>query len=689
MELREIKGVGDKIIENLNKLGIFSINGLMDFTPKCYWDMTRLASTEDVVEGNYILLSGVADNVSGLLNVRRGLNFFRCKFKTDDGKYFKAVWFNSPYIRKNLKSGEEYVVWGKVNKVEGSPELVNPSFELKSEGKRLMGVVPIYRTQGLIKQQTFRNIVDKAIEQFEIDSVLNLNESITEEIRTRLEEISDKDNKDKFLDNIDLKQAYIYAHKPQSVAQGYVGKSRIMKEELISSLIAYKVNKEGENLNSNHIYNMDKTVINEAINNLPYTLTYSQKKALDEIINSFRSNRKTNRMLQGDVGSGKTVVAFLAMLYAVKCGYQCAMMAPTEILTKQHYNNCVEMMSKLGINVGILTGSTKTAERREILAKLSSGEIDILLGTQSVINDAVVFKNLSFIVIDELHRFGVRQKSKLEDKTYGVDVLIMSATPIPRTLALVAFGDLQISYLESRKNEQTAVKTYIIGDEKLSGLYGFIRDRVALGEQAYIICPRVEDSEGIEMFSAKQLYNNIKSTHLADIGVGLVYGGMKDSAKDKVMQEFYNNEISVLIATTVIEVGIDSPRASVIAVLNSDNFGLATLHQLRGRVGRRDGLVAYCFLHSPNGDNERLNALKTYSDGADVAEIDGQIRGYGDFLGVRQSGGGDINQLKVTKESLMYCKTVADVLLEKDRQNILNIPKVQKLILETKNVSLS
>lgn len=689
MELRELKGVGDKIVENLNKLGIFTLNDLMDYTPKCYWDMTRVASTEDAVVGNFILLSGIADNVSGLLNVRRGLNFFRCKFKTADGKFFKAVWFNSPYIRKNVKSGEEYVVWGKVNKIDGSPELVNPSFELKSEAKRLMGVVSIYRTQGLIKQQTFRNIIDKAIEHFEIQSVLNLKQDIFEEISNRLDKTDEFENQQKFLENLDLKEAYLYAHKPESVKQGYVGKARIMKEELISSLIAYKINKEGENLNSCHDYYMDKTVIDQAIKNLPYTLTNSQKTALNEIIDSFKSGEKTNRMLQGDVGSGKTVVAFLAMLYAVKCGYQCAMMAPTEILTKQHYNNCVEMMEKLGVNVGLLTGSTKTAERRQILAKLRSGEIDILLGTQSVINDAVVFKNLSFIVIDELHRFGVRQKSKLEDKTYGVDVLIMSATPIPRTLALVAFGDLKISYLESRKNEQNRVKTYIIGDEKLDGLYGFIRDRVALGEQAYIICPRVEDSEGVEMFSAKQLYNEIKSNQLANIGVGLVYGGMKEEAKDKVMQDFYNNNISVLIATTVIEVGIDSPRASVIAVLNSDNFGLATLHQLRGRVGRRDGLSAYCFLHSANGDNERLNALKNYSDGADVAEIDGQIRGYGDFLGVRQSGGGDINQLKVTKQSLMFCKTVADVLLEKDRKNILEIPKVKKLILETKNVSLS
>jgi len=327
-------------------------------------------------------------------------------------------------------------------------------------------------------------------------------------------------------------------------------------------------------------------------------LSASQSVALQEIIDDMMRCDKMNRMLSGDVGSGKTVVALLSALYAIKCGYQTAIMAPTEILAKQHYKTAQSVFAEEGLSVRLLTGESSAADKRSIYKDAADGKIDLLIGTHAVVSDKIKFKDLGLIVIDELQRFGVRHKSALENKAKSVDVLVMSATPIPRAIALTELGDLTLSSLQPRGDFSKRITTKVVRDSDLDKIYMFIKEIVGRGEQAYIVCPLVEDSEGLERISVKKLYASLVADKLRGVNIGLVYSGMKDAIKNKVMTDFYDGNISVLVATTVIEVGIDCPNATAMIILNADCFGLSTLHQLRGRVGRREGQTAYCFLHT-------------------------------------------------------------------------------------------
>ncbi len=461
-----------------------------------------------------------------------------------------------------------------------------------------------------------------------------------------------------------LDGAFRIVHEPLDMKECNAARKRIAIEELVYQIIAYRVVKNNGANKKPHPYLEEFSSIEEEIKNLPYTLTPSQDKAIREIVDDLKRDKHTNRMLMGDVGSGKTVIALLSCLFAKKCGKQSSIMAPTEILARQHYKTALSLFSDK-MSVALLTASTPTAEKKDIITRLQNGQIDLVVGTHAVLNDKVKFDNLGLIVIDELHRFGVRQKSKLEDKAVGVDVIVMSATPIPRALALSVYGDLDISSLQPREGTGDNITTFVMGDDKLKGLYKFINERVSFGEQAYIVCPLVEDSEGLEVFSAKMLYKQLVKKELAELNVGLIYGSMKDKDKSEIMSRFYAGDIDVLVATSVIEVGIDSQRASVMAVLNSDRFGLAALHQLRGRVGRNPQIKSYCFLHtSKEEENLRLDALRDNKDGLKIAEIDADMRGYGDFLGINQSGGSGKIGVFINKRIIEECKNIADSLME-------------------------
>ena len=624
--------------------------------------MTKESDLKNCDHGDYVLLKGIVTKKSRPVIIRRNMSIFKADFISQDIK-LKLAWFNAPYVNGQIKEGEEYLFWGKISTKDGYV-LNNPSFEKVEGSKRLQGVVPIYPLRGIVGQQQFRNWIEEALKG-EIFSPV-----------------------DKFT-KMSFKEGLLKVHFPTSMDEMREGKTRINLEMLIMQYLAYRINKRVVSEKKVRRYNLPGKVINECAARLPYELNDSQIKAIKEIVGDLQSENRTNRMLLGDVGSGKTVVALLSSLYAIKCGYQVAIMVPTEILARQHYMNAKRILDADGVRVAILTASTKAQERRLILEKLKTGNIDIIVGTHAVLNDQVEFKNLSFVIIDELHKFGVKQKGSLEEKTRQCDVLSMSATPIPRAIALTIYGDLAISQLKPR--EGTAkVTTHIMGSDKLAGMYKFIEERVAAGEQAYIVCPLVTDSEGLEVYSAKHLYKDVEKGPLKDVKVGLIYGSMKDKEKNAVMEAFYEKEIDVLIATSVIEVGIDSQYASIMAVLNADRFGLATLHQLRGRIGRKAGLRSYCFLHtSKEMENARLQALVNNKDGDAIAEYDASVRGYGDFLGERQSGASFKGDAIITKEVIVECKSIADGLLADKDFDVNTFYGIDVYLDKLQNISLN
>lgn len=664
MNLTDIKGIGEKTVPKLNKLGIYSTRDLIDFLPSKYWDMTHFSDLDNTQPGDYVLLSGLMFSVTKVQYIRRNMNVFKGTFLAQ-GRKISLSWFNAPYLREKVSPGEEYVVWGKLLENKGALCMSNPSFEAGKTGVRLSGITPIYPTKNIIAQPTMAKFIANALEREECES---LTEAVSKDIA--------------------LKDAYRLAHFPADKAQAAEGRRRLNKERITAQLFAYKILKQGRSVKDKH-YAKPLDVLQPLINSLPYKLTPSQLQALGEIYDDMNGKEKMNRLLAGDVGSGKTIVALLAAVYAIKCGYQVAFMAPTEILARQHYATALSVLRGAGVRIGVLTGVSGAAEKREVKAAVKKGEIDLLIGTHSVIGDKIDFADLGFIVIDELQRFGVRHKSALENKAENVDVLVMSATPIPRAMALTLQGELKLSSLQPRGSMADNITTAVAGDNDLPKIYDFIHKKIEAGEQAYIVCPLVEDSDGLERISAKSLYAKLVAGVFRGVNIGLVYSGMKEELKADVMRRFYEGELKILVATTVIEVGIDCKSASVMLVLNADCFGLATLHQLRGRVGRREGLRSYCVLHtSLKKECERLESLCKSKDGFEIAQKDADMRGFGDFFGVRQSGGnGDL--AKIDAELVVECRNLADKLYEEQRALALQNASVCKYLEELKDISLS
>lgn len=662
MDLLKLKGVGEKTLQKLNKLGITDERSLLDFLPKSYWDMTKEGDLATAEHGEYVLLKGELAKLTKVAKVRAGLNFFRAELSVKD-RNVKLVWFNAPYLRSNLEEGVRYTVWGKLSKKDGKCELINPGFECEG-GDRLSGIVPIYATRGLIQQSVMRKITADAVEKCKVAPLMESEELMP------------------------LSDAYKYAHVPVDKKTAFIARRRLALEELTARLAAYRIVKEGESGRKIRAYIADKHVMDDLVGSLPFKLSESQMNAVDDVMDDLKNGKRMNRMLLGDVGCGKTIVALITMAYAVRSGYQAVLMAPTEILARQHFENAVKLLSPFGIKCSYLTGSVSAAEKRNIYKDIKSGNADVVIGTHAVISDKVEFYNLGYIVIDELHKFGVRQKSMLENKSKAVDVAVMSATPIPRVLALGEYGDIDVSAIESRKTIDEYPKTYVVPRQKEKAMFEFVKERVSKGEQAYIVCPLVEDSEGLEVSSAKTVYEELKEDVFSDLSVGLVYGDMRDEEKEKAMRAFYDGEYNVLVATSVVEVGIDSKDATIICIMNADRFGLASLHQLRGRVGRRSGQISYCFLHTlKEEESERLKILCDNADGFTIAEEDARIRGYGDFLGLRQSGG--VGGALIDKALLKKCRWYLEKLFEPENRAKLENPRIKEFLNKAKNISMT
>jgi ATP-dependent DNA helicase RecG len=536
-----------------------------------------------------------------------------------------ATWFNQPYVKQQLQAGCRVIVTGKVRQFLGQREILVQEYEVAREEESLgqARIVPFYSLTRGLSQRTLRQLMCRVLDEY-ADA---FPEVLPSELRRRyrLPGIAEA-----------LRQIH-FPSTPQTLLQA---RTRLAYEELFLFQLALLSSSRNRAENTGVAHAPDGELVQRFFSSLPFSLTPGQEKVWQEIKQDMESPRRMARLLQGDVGSGKTVIAGAAMVKAVQGGYQAALMAPTEILAEQHASTFQKWLAPLGLRVALLTGSLTGREREEALQRLARGEVEIAVGTHALIQEGVAFRRLGLVVIDEQHRFGVGQRARLLEKGGCPDVLVMTATPIPRTLALTLYGDLEVSVIEGLPPGRRPVKTVFLPESRRQDAYGAVRREAAQGGQAYVVCPLVEDSEVIQAEAAEELAERLRRETFPDLTVGLVHGRLKREEREKVMEAFRRGEVQVLVATTVIEVGIDVPQATVMVIEGAERFGLAQLHQLRGRVGRGER-PAYCYLIGrPRGklSRERLRVLTTCQDGFAVAESDLRLRGPGEFFGTRQHG---------------------------------------------------
>ena len=617
MKLTDIKGISDKRAQDLAKMNIFTPEDLIKHFPRNYLDLRKITPLEKCYNNDIVLTCGKLMTAPKMFTSARKLKCVRVA--VEQGlRGFTAVWFNQPYVMSHLRAGEEYLFYGRIKGDFGGVSIINPTFEPVDNNVKLKGIVPVYTVKGNITQKVVRDAVKSAIFGLDIKSV----------IPARLSKKYDLEN---------LKTAYIDVHAPSDAETQKNAAERIALEEYFILVSAFRFIKGDRQQIRINQYSCTAADMREFISRFGFEFTEGQKNAVNDIFSDLSSPRSMNRLLQGDVGSGKTAVALCAIYTAVKSGYQAAMLAPTEILAEQNYKIISRLFPEY--EVIFLSGSIKAAEKKAIKAKIKSGEARIVVGTHAVLQGDVEFFNLSMCVCDEQHRFGVGQRSALVAKGIIPDVLVMSATPIPRTVSLIFYGDLDITEVKDKPKNRQPVATFLVPERKYEGMLGFIRDTVKGGNQAFCVCPKIEEDEEGTLMSVTELFEEL-SAKLTGVRVGLLHGKMKDVEKARIMADFKAKAFDVLVSTTVVEVGIDVPNATVMVIYNAERFGLSQLHQLRGRVGRGAD-KSYCFLFTRSDDEkslERLKVLCSSTDGFEIAEKDFEMRGSGDFMGTRQSG---------------------------------------------------
>lgn len=677
--IKYIKGVGEARAKLLTKLGIVTVDDAINYFPRDYEDRTVLKRISEIVDGEEC---GVAASIiSDIAESRPRRNLSLIKALATDGTSFLSItWFNQSYLKKSLEKNVEYIFFGKVKRSGMRFEMVNPVIEkLEDQGKITGRILPVYRLTKGLTHNNLRRIIENCLKLTSNRYVETLPNSIREE--HKLCEIS---------------FSYEEIHFPQSFQHVEEARKRLVFEELLLLQLGLLKSK-GSNTDQRGI-KFETVDIKPLLSMLPFTPTSAQQRVFEEIRTDMESNRRMNRLVQGDVGSGKTIVAVTAIYFAAKNRYQSAFMVPTEILAEQHFNSVSPLLSELGISVRLLTGSTKKKEKDEIKELSQKGKLDVLIGTHAILEDDTNFSRLGLVVTDEQHRFGVRQRAKLSAKGENPDLLVMTATPIPRTLSLVLYGDLDVSVIDELPPNRKPIDTYAVHEGYRARVYNFIRKIVAEGRQAYIVCPLVEDSEEIEAESAEGLAERIRDNELAGLRVGLIHGKMKAAEKEKIMRSYVKGELNVLVSTTVIEVGVNVPNATLMVIENAERFGLSQLHQLRGRVGRGKH-KSYCILINQSKSEiskQRMDIMTSTNDGFVISEKDLELRGPGDVFGVRQHG---IPEMKIAN---LYMdldiltdvqKTVKQImdrdLLETDEYKPLK-EKVEQLMAERfKEVSLN
>lgn len=618
--IQYLKGVGEKRAALFNKKGIETVEDLLCFFPRTYEDRSVIKPISECCEGETVCISVSAYQDPQDRYVRRNM-LITSLVVFDDSGMMNIVWYNNKYIKNNIKAGEKYIFFGTVTRnKQGRIQMTAPVFE-KAGNERFTGkIIPVYPLTANLSQKVVQTTMETAF----IEAG-----QLTEYLPLKLRE--------KYM-LAELNFAMKNIHFPTDFESYNIARTRFVFEELLILQLALSERKEKNVENIGKIFN-DVKCIRTLTDSLPFELTGAQKRTINEICRDCMSGKQMNRLVQGDVGSGKTAVAAASIFMAVTNGYQAAMMAPTEILAQQHAVSIGEMFSQYGIKTAFLSGSTKAKEKREILEKTASGEIQVIIGTHALIQENVEFNNLGLVVADEQHRFGVEQRAKLMAKGENPHILIMSATPIPRTLALILYGDLDISIIDEFPPGRKPVKTYTVNSQTRTRVYNFIAENISKGMQAYVVCPLVAETEKSDLENVEELAEKLKVSY-PTINIGLMHGKMKPKEKDKIMADFVSGKINILVATTVIEVGVNVPNANIMAIENAERFGLSQLHQLRGRIGRGNE-QAHCILIT-DADNEitkkRMDTMCQSNDGFYISEQDLKLRGPGDFFGTRQHG---------------------------------------------------
>ena len=619
MLVSEVKGIGPKKAGLLKQAGIVTLEDMLSHYPYTYEDRSKITPVKDVQEGMNCYIRVSVEKISSYFARGRGKKMLRL-LAADDTGTIEILFFRASFYERSFRAEERYCFFGRVSRGKGGLMMVHPEFE-KDTGIFTPSILPVYRTVKGISQKDLRKISMSALEQ-EI--------SAEETLPGRLIEKSRICSREYALKNI---------HFPEDRMAFRRAKYRLVYEELFflqtGLFMKGRVSRSGQNgISFSH-----NRAIRDFAASLPYELTDAQMRVLREIENDMESAAPMQRLVQGDVGSGKTAVAAAALYKAAEDGFQGVMMAPTELLASQHFETFREMFRNTGIRIGFLSSGIRAGERREVLEKLKRGEIDILIGTHAVIQEKVEFRNLALVITDEQHRFGVEQRKRLAAKGKNPDVLVMTATPIPRTLAVVLFGDLDISVIDELPPGRKKIETRAVSPRARKAVYDFADARIDEGRQVYVVAPLIEDSEAVDAASASGIFRSLQK-RFPHRRTALVHGGMKQQEKDAVMQAFADGSIDILAATVVIEVGINVPNATTMIIENAERFGLAQLHQLRGRVGRGED-QSYCFLITDSESElgkRRAEIIASSSDGFYIAEKDLEMRGPGEFFGTRQHG---------------------------------------------------
>lgn len=611
-----LKGVGTKLQKELENLGILTVRDLLEYFPRRYVDFSRVTKISELQPDVSAAIEATVVKKARPFTAK-GITFSKIDVSDGTGEA-RLTFYNQPYVLGSVEVGKKYLFYGKASRLGRFVDIDAPTVE-KAENKYIH---PVYSHSKGITSNRIASLVRLALNH----AADGVRETLSLEMRERYSLLP-------------LSEAYRQIHFPTDFVMREKALRRFAFEELLLFSLGIMT------LRSKNLKRVGNPVRGDCdmsafLKTLPYTLTNAQRRALDDCLSDLKRKTPMSRIVQGDVGSGKTVVAAAVMYYVAKCGRQSCLMAPTEILAAQHFASFTKLFEGLGVRCVLLTGSTSASERKKLLEELKNGDIDVLIGTHAVFQKGVEFSDLALAVTDEQHRFGIAQRSKLSEKGSGAHILVMSATPIPRTLALILYGDMDISVIDELPPGRQKISTHLVDGSYHDRMYSYLRDECLKGAQAYVVCPLIEESDNDEMRSAVEYADRLCREHLSGISVRCLHGRMKGREKEEILRDFADGKTRVLVSTTVVEVGVDVPNATIMIVENADRFGLSQLHQLRGRVGR--GMKkSYCFISSDTKNEKTLERLKAFcstTDGFEISRRDLEIRGPGDFFGQRQSG---------------------------------------------------